>query len=213
MWISVKETFIQERESTINNQRCPSGKVLLHLIRRDVRVSLFLFPKKVVEVTCLDTNKKIPKAHWTPEIKGKAKAMKANLTVPTWGYWSFGLILLIVFIGVPLGFLMEVKNVEKAQSQFINQTAQEKRETLKTLDTGDLLATWNAVYKISSVDEENIALLKSSIPVNPENFVEGLNNEDYPETSFSNTQLIVSKSELYNFRISPSEMILAVHDN
>lgn len=214
MWISVRETFIEDRELIfLNNQKCPSGKVLLRLMRRDVRASFFLFPVKVIEVVCLDTNKKIKKSQWSPEIKSKAKAMKANLTVPTWGYWSAGLITLVLLLAIPIGFLMEVKDSEKAQDLFIYQNALRQKEILKTLSTTDLVATQNAVYKISSVDNQNVLLVESSIPGNPQNSFNGLSNKAYPNSSFKGNPITVTKSLFLSSRISPNDMIVAVLDN
>lgn len=214
MWISVRETFIEERELTLlNNRKCPSGKVLLRLIRRDVRASFFLFPKKVIEVVCPDTNKKIKKSQWSPEIKRKAKAMKANLTVPTWGYWSIGLITLVLLLAIPIGFLMEIKDAEKAQDLFISQNALRQKEILKMLSPGDLVATQNDVYKISSTDTQNVILIKSSIPGNIKNSLNGLSSDAYPDSSFKGNPITVTKSLFLSSRISQSDMIVAILDN
>ncbi len=212
MWISVKEYVIEERKFNLLTKNCSSGKVLLQLKRRDVKASFFLFPKKVTELICIDTGKRIKKSDWTTEIKETAEELKKNLKVPTWGYWSFGIIALSVLLAVPIGFYSEIKSNEVYQESFMAKSNQEKKIVLEKLDTGDLIATMNKVYKIQAVDAKSIVLLESRNPA-PESFTEGLTNEAFPQTSFTNTQLEVPKTVFLNGMISNSDMILNVLDN
>ncbi len=212
MWISVKEYVIEEHKFNLLTKNCSSGKVLLQLKRRDVKASFFLFPKKVTELICIDTGKRIKKSDWTTEIKETAEELKKNLKVPTWGYWSFGIIALSVLLAVPIGFYSEIKSNEVYQESFMAKSNQEKKIALEKLDTGDLIATMSKVYKIQAVDAKFIVLLESRNPA-PESFTEGLTNEAYPKKSFTDTQLEVPKTVFFNGMISNSDIILNVLDN
>ncbi len=212
MWISVKEQIVEERKFELHTSNCTSGEVILQLLRRDVRVSFFLFPKKITQLVCSGTGKKIKKIHWSAQIKKTAEELKRELKVPTWGYWSSGIIALTVLLAVPIGFYSEIKTNQAYQESFMAQNDQQKKAILQKLDTGDLIVTMNKVYKIQTVDPENVVLLESKNPV-PESFTEGLTNKAYPKTSFTNIQLEVSKTVFMSGMISNSDMILNVLDN
>ena len=212
MWISVKEQIVEEREFKLLTGDCSSGNVALQLIRRDVRVSFFLIPKKITELICLDTGKRIKKSDWTTEIRETAEEMKSSLKVPTWGYWSLGITVLIVLLAVPFGFYSEIKSNQAYQKSFMAQNDQQKRIILEKLDAGDLIATMKKVYKILAVDNNSITLVESKNSI-PESFTEKLTNEAYPETSFTDTQLEIPKSMFVNGMISNTDMILNVLNN
>ncbi len=212
MWLSFKEQIIEEREFKLLTGDCSSGSVILQLIRRDARVSFFLFPKKVTQLICQDTGKRIKTTYWTTEIKETAEEMKRNLKVPTWGYWSFGAIAFTVLLAVPIGFYSEIKSNTAYQESFMAQNDQQKKIILEKLDSGDLIATMKKVYKIQAVNHKDLILLESKNPI-PEHFTEGLTNEAYPKTSFTNIKLVVPKAVFVNGMISNSDMILNVLDN
>jgi len=106
MWISVKEYVIEKREFHLETEACQSGKVSLELRRKDIKAIFFLFPKKTVQLICKDTGENINKSQWSPEIKAAALGMKSNYTTPTWGYWSFGFMVLSILVIVIIGNLI-----------------------------------------------------------------------------------------------------------
>ncbi len=212
MWISIREQIIEEHEFKLLTNSCSSGKVMLQLIRRDVRVSFFIFPKKVTQLICTDTGKRIKKSDWTTEIKETAEELKRSLKVPTWGYWSFSVIALTVLLAVPIGFYAEIKNNEVYQESFMAQNDQQKKIILQQLDTGDLVVTTKKVYKIKTVDDKNVILQESKNPI-PKSFTEDLTYEAYPETSFTEPEIKIAKTEFVKGMISNTNIILNVLDN
>ncbi|WP_281989781.1 hypothetical protein [Aquimarina aggregata] len=213
MWISVKEHIVDEEVFELKTNNCKSGKVILQLIRRDVRVSFFLFPKKVTQVICHDTGKKIKKAFWNTTIETTAEEMRKKLKVPMWGYWSLGTIALALLLAVSIGFYSEINSNADYQKSFMAQNNKQKELILQKLAIGDLVSTMNKVYKIQSIDDENPVLIESKNPVNEGNFSNGLTNEAYPESSFTGSKLKISRSKFITGIISNTDMILNVLDN
>lgn len=212
MWISVKEHIIEEREFSLLTQNCSSGRVTLQFIRRDTKVSFLLLPKKVTELICCDTGKRIRRSDWTTEIKETAEEMKSSLKVPHWGYWSIGVIALTILLAVSIGFYSEIKSSDAYQDSFMAQNDQQKKIILQKLDVGDLISTMKKVYKIQAVNDKNVILVESKNPI-PEHFTEGLTNEAYPKTSFTNNKLEVPNAVFINGMISSTDMILNILDN
>jgi len=212
MFISVKEYIVEERNFKLGKDICPSGEVQLQLMRRDIRFVFFLFPKKVTQLICLDTGKKIKRSQWNSKIKAAALGMKSNHSVPMWGYYSFSVLALAVFIGIPIGFMNELNDTKQYQQSFMGQNIAKKKQLLQNLNVDDLVATMNNVYIIKNKDTENIFLKASKNPVT-ENSFEDLTNETYPKTSFIRKDLSVPISKFTNGMVSNTEMIVNILDN
>ncbi|TSE04143.1 hypothetical protein [Aquimarina algiphila] len=213
MWISVKENLIEERFFELKTGNCSSGNVVLQLIRRDTRISFFLFPKKITNLICQDTGKRVKKSQWSTEIVKTAEEMKRNLKVPSWGYWSFGIIALTILLAVPIGFYLEVKDSIGATRSFMTENNQQKKFILQTLDIGDLVATSDKVYIISEMTDKHVKLIESEIPAKPENYTEGLSNEEYPAASFTGEEIQVLRIIFVTARVSNTDQILNILDN
>lgn len=212
MFITVKEYIVEERNFKLGKDICSSGEVQLQLIRRDLRFSFFLFPKKITQLICLDTGKKIKKSQWNPEIKAAALGLKSNHSVPMWGYYSFSVLALVVFIGIPIGLINEFNDTKQYQQSFLGQSIAQKKQLLQNLNVDDLVVTKNNVYIINNVDTKNILLKASKNPVTEDSFEE-LTNETYPKTSFIGKDLSVSISKFTNGMVSDTEMIVNILDN
>ena len=213
MWVSIREYIVEERNFNLKTGECQSGKVTLQLIRRDVRVSFFLFPKKVTQAICEDTHKKIKKSQWSSEMVAASADMKANLNVPMWGIWTFGAIALIVFLGVPIGFYLSIKDQIHTENNFISQNAQQRKYLLQALEKGDLVATSDKVYMISEIDDEYVTLIESVIPALRNNHLEKLTNNMYPKVSFRGKQIKVNKLIFATSRTSNNTHIINILDN
>ena len=213
MWVSVKEYIVEERNFSLKSGNCQSGKVILQLIRRDVRASFFLFPKKVTRAICKDTGKKIKKSQWSPEIIAASAGMKANLKVPVWGFWIFGIIALIVFLGVPIGFYLSVKDTIRTDDSFISKNVQERKFILQDLEEGDLVATSEKVYIISKIDDNYVTLIESENPVQLNNQIEKLTNKQYPKESFTGNEIKVHRLIFISSRTDNKTSIINVLDN
>lgn len=213
MWISVKNTIIEEQELSVNDTVCASGRVLMRLTRVDVWASIFLIPKKKIEVFCLDTHKKVKVSQWSPEIKAKARAMKSNLKVPQWGYWSLGALVLAALIIIPMGFYNELKQLNDPNKPYLTMSTSEKLEALKALDTGDLIATTAKVYMISSINENTLTLTESVKPAKSKNYSAGLTNEEYVKSSFTGKTFSLTKQDFYKGTYAELGVIVAVLDN
>ncbi|UOB16627.1 hypothetical protein [Abyssalbus ytuae] len=212
MFITVREYIVEERRFELKTGKCASGEVQLQLMRRDLRVAFFPFPKKVAQLICLDTGKKIKKSQWSPEIKAAALGMKSNHSVPMWGYYTFTVLALAVFIGVPVGFMNELKNTKQYRQSFVGQSIEQKKLLLQNLNTGDLVATTNNVYRIKNVNAKNVILQTSKNPAE-EDIFKKLTNETYPETSFTGKELSIPVSKFVNGMISNTEMIINILNN
>ncbi|UII20712.1 hypothetical protein [Fulvivirga ligni] len=211
MFISVEQYIAEEREFILSNGSCPSKTVILQLIRRDVRVAFFYLPKKVTQLVCMDTQSKIPKAYWSPEITAAAAGMKANLKVPTWGFWSLGIITVLMFITVPIGFYLSVKDTVQPTRPFISENALQQKMILQGLSTGDLVSTTNKVYMISGIDAKYVTLIESeNVPTGD---LAPLSNDDYPENSFSGEVVKVLKPIFESSRVDSRTLIIDVLDN
>ncbi|GAA4276062.1 hypothetical protein [Aquimarina mytili] len=66
------------------------------------------------------------------------------------------------------------------------------------------------VYKIHAIDDKNVILIGRKNPAKPENYTEGLTNEEHPKDSFTGTKLKILKSVFVTGMISNSDMILSV---
>ncbi|SHJ48464.1 hypothetical protein [Aquimarina spongiae] len=212
MFISVTEYIVEERRFQLDSNNCVSNDVFLQLMRRDVRVLFFLFPKKVTQLICKDTGKKIKKSLWSPEIKAAALGMKSNHNIPMWGYYSFGVIALAILIGVPIGFINELKATKQYQESFMGQSAEKKKQILQKLNTDDLIATTKNVYIIKTIDAKKVTLV-SSKNSDRNNIYEELTNEAYPKNSFSGEEVSVPISKFTNCIISNTELIVNTLDN
>ena len=213
MWISVKEYVVEERNFNLKNGKCQSGKVILQLIRRDVRISFFLFPKKVTQAICEDTHKKIKKSQWSSEVIAASAGMKANLKVPMWGFYTFGAIALIVFLAVPIGFYISVKDQIRTDKNFISENVQQRKYRLQALEKGDLVATSDKVYMISKIDNEYVTLIESVIPALKNNHIEKLTNDMYPKESFTGKEIKVHKLIFVTSRTGNNAHIINILDN
>ena len=213
MWISVKEYIVEERNFEIKNANCASNQVVLQLLRRDVRASFFLFPKKVVQVICTDTDKKIKKSQWSPEIVATSRAMKDNHKIPTWGFWTAGILLIGLLIAIPVGIYLEIKDAETYKASYMGMDSKEKQRLRLSLEKGDLIRTMQNVYMIKNIENDSVVLVTSKNKPETKNFTDALKNEDYPEASFTGKELKVSKSGFKNGIISSSDVILNILDN
>ncbi len=212
MWISVKDRIIEKKPFHLESGECPSGKVTLNLIRRDVWVAFFFLPKRIVEVHCDETDRRIRKTHWSQELKVEANSMKQGLRVPIWGYGLLGILLVTLFIGVPVGFMMEMKATETYQSSFIGMDQEQKIELLKTLNAGDLIATSDKVYRIQKITKTEVMLQPATLSVKARDPYGPMDANSYPESNFSGDLLTIDRSVLEQGRVN-NMLIINVLDN
>lgn len=111
-----------------------------------------------------------------------------------------------------MGFINELNNKERYEKSFMGQSMQQREHLLKTLNTGDLLATMNNVYKIKSVDAKNVILVTSKNSSKKDIFKK-LTNQDYPETSFTGKEVSIKRSMFDNGMLSNTDMIVNILDN
>ncbi|MBP2831150.1 hypothetical protein J8281_03025 [Aquimarina sp. U1-2] len=212
MWIYIREQLIEERDFTLLNGNCNSGKVVLQLIRKDVQALFFMFPSKVTQLVCADTGKRIKKSNWTTEIKETAAEMKRNLKVPTWGYWTAAIVTLLIFIAIPIGIYSGIKSGKAHEASFMSKNKQQQKMILQQLEQGDLVASTEKVYLIKTISDKEVILVESKNKM-PENFTEPLTNEAYPMNSFVAKPTAVLKSKFSKGMLSNYEVIVNVLDN
>ncbi len=212
MWFSVEEYLVEERKTLVDSASCKSGQAALQLWRRDVRVSVFLFPRKIVSLVCADSGKTIKERAWDEPTRKAAEQLKREHKAPTWGYWAFGIIAAVVFTAVPLGFYLEVRDNLGRPTSFVSRSNWEKQQAIKSLGAGDLIATATKVYKIKEKGAADLTLVESTLPMKTEYYLEGFSNESFPGETFTGQQLIVKKFLIETGRVASNDDIVNVFD-
>jgi len=173
------------------------NEATLSVSQRDMVGGLFIFfalHVKSITVKCNATGNKIPKQDWNAQTKAEADKLSSQYKVSKTG-WR----ILISFFVIGISFvLFSVFYVwdkgNKHKQTYRGKSNEEKIQLRKNLDTGDLVKSFSAVYKIETISDSKVTVRKSSIPVSTSSINDLIDEKKYAENTFTSDIIEINKT-------------------
>ena len=153
----------------------------------------FALNVKSVTVKCNATGNKIPKRDWNEQTNAEAEKLSSQYKVSKTGWRIFISIFVIGISFVLFTFFYAWNKGNEYKKTYRGKSDEETIQLRKNLDTGDLIKSFRAVYKIETISDSKITVRKSSIPVSMSSINDLIDEEKYSENTFTSDVIEINK--------------------
>jgi len=188
-------------EKTLQQKFDKCNEATLFVSQRDMVGGAFIFfalNVKSITVKCNATGNEIPKRHWNEQTKADADKLSSQYKVSKTG-WRILISFFVIGISFVLFSVFYAWNKgNKHKQTYRGKTEEEKIRLRKNLDTGDLVKSFSAVYKIETISDSKVTVRKSSIPVSMSSINDLIDEEKYAKNTFTSDIIEINKTSFIN---------------